>query len=207
MEPELPYQTFEENKKGFSDSLGKWNSLKIEDKLFGKKVLDLGCNEGFFCIKCSQHGAQKVIGIDRNEEMINSANQRKGDMDNIEFINCDWSHLDNWKPESFDVILLLTAMHYSSGPDDLLPNGTNKILNQVVKLLKKGGLLVFEGGVIISEEEEWVARERAECIGYHPTQKKFEKICSLLFDKVELIGKSVNQLLDPFDHYVYHCVK
>lgn len=98
-------------------------------------------------------------------------------------------------------------MHYGSSPSNVLPNGTNRIMNIIHKLLKPGGLFIFEGGIIISEEEKWVQINRKQDIVYHPTRKQFEKATSKLFENVKLIGRSVNQAGDPIDRYVYHCHK
>lgn len=203
----MAYQTFDQ--KGDSNSSEKWNALSLDKShINDKKILDIGCNEGFFCLKCIEYGAKEVIGIDRHAGFIANANKRKEDNNSITYITSDWNNLPNlFETETFDIILLLSSMHYASSPDKILPNGTNMIMNTIYKLLKKGGIFIFEGGVIMSEEEKWVDVNRIMDIVYHPTQKQFEKAAKILFEDVKLIGKSVNQVGDPIDRYVYHCHK
>lgn len=203
----MAYQSFDV--KGDSNSMAKWKATLLhKSDLLNMKVLDIGCNEGFFCLKCHEYGAKEITGIDRHQGFITRANQRKGEIKNINYKLSSWENLPNlFEHESFDVILLLSSMHYASSPDKILPNGTNMIMNDICKLLKKGGLFVYEGGIIMSDEEEWVKIDRIMDIVYHPTQKQFEKSASVLFENVEFIGPSVNQVGDRIPRYVYHCRK
>jgi ribosomal protein L11 methylase PrmA len=43
----------------------------------GKKVVDIGCNQGFFSFQAAMHGAKEVVGIDIQEEDIATANDIK----------------------------------------------------------------------------------------------------------------------------------
>jgi SAM-dependent methyltransferase len=47
------------------------------NKADGKKVIDIGCNQGFFSFQAAFHGAKEVIGIDIQEEDIATANDIK----------------------------------------------------------------------------------------------------------------------------------
>lgn len=203
----MSYQSFD--LKGDSNSSGKWKALSLQnDDVSGKKVLDIGCNEGFFCLKCHQLDAKEIVGVDRNSGFIANANKRKGSIDNITYTVSDWNNLPNlFEPETFDLIFLLSAMHYGSSPDKISNDGTNVVMNIIQNLLKKGGLFVYEGGVVMSEKEEWVKIDRIMDIVYHPTQKQFEKAAGVLFEDVKFIGPSVNQVGDPVPRYVYHCRK
>ena len=43
--------------------------------LNGKRILDVGCGSGRFCIAFAQHGAAKVVGVDFAKLMIDIANE------------------------------------------------------------------------------------------------------------------------------------
>ena len=65
------YQEFELGKDGEIVSYGNRMAAKMECVArwwhpFGKKVLDVGCDFGFWCFLASQEGAEQVLGIDRN---------------------------------------------------------------------------------------------------------------------------------------------
>lgn len=53
--------------------------------LKGKSVLDLGCGDGHFSKYCVENGAEKVIGVDISNNMIERANKINKD-NNIEFV-------------------------------------------------------------------------------------------------------------------------
>ncbi len=75
----MPYQNFW-NRKGGSDSSGKLQALKLPN-LEGKSLLDIGCNEGFFCMEAKKRGAARVVGIDRGAEFIEAAKKRAPEID------------------------------------------------------------------------------------------------------------------------------
>ncbi len=55
----------------------------------GKKILDVGCGSGRFCIAFAQNGAEKVVGIDFAEAMIEIADKlatEAGVADRCEFV-------------------------------------------------------------------------------------------------------------------------
>ncbi len=47
--------------------------------LAGKKILDVGCGSGRFCIAFAQNGAEKVVGVDFAAAMIDIANNLAAD--------------------------------------------------------------------------------------------------------------------------------
>ena len=56
--------------------------------LTGKKILDVGCGSGRFCLAFAQQGAAKVVGVDFAEAMIEIADklaERAGLADKCEF--------------------------------------------------------------------------------------------------------------------------
>src|SRR5690242_381830 len=62
--PRTHYQSFP-GEEGDSQSEMKFHCLNYSS-FDGKSVLDVGCNEGFFCFKAAAGGATKVVGIDQN---------------------------------------------------------------------------------------------------------------------------------------------
>ena len=191
----MSYQSFE--KAGSSDSASKYKSMKLDTlHLSGKDVLDIGCNEGYFCHKMVELGAKSCVGIDNSERYIKKANERlKGTKYPIQFIHADIHH--HVFQQQFDIILISSAMHYMNAA---------VIVSKVTRLLKKGGVFVYEGGIIMdSPIAEWVSIKRNVDTVIHPTQKAWEALVIPLFSKVRLIGKSVLQRGDPIERYVYHC--
>src|SRR5437588_2172064 len=53
----------------------KWRQFAhaIPADLRGKSVLDIGCNAGFYSIEMKRRGAERVVGIDFDEEYLTQA--------------------------------------------------------------------------------------------------------------------------------------
>src|SRR5512134_241970 len=94
--------------KGASDSQEKLTRLRLSrlGPIKGKSVLDLGCNEGFFCGALLEKGAARVLGIDQWPGVIAKARDR---FPKAEFKVGSWWDLPD---EKFDLILFLSAVHY-----------------------------------------------------------------------------------------------
>lgn len=205
----MSYQTFTPNEKSNSDSFGKFNSLKLsKEQIENKNVVDIGCNEGYFCFKLKQLGAEKVIGIDKSQKYIELAKKRDINSDII-FINDDYHYLDSIAENSIDMVLLLSAMHYMSHPEHRDEKDIPEIIYMIHRVLKPEGVFIFEGGVYKdNDSNEFIQLKRK--IGdtvYHPTENKLLNILTSIFSKYQYIGNSVNQGGDPVPRYVYMGIK
>ena len=176
---------------GDSDSAAKLERLRLPADLTGREVLDVACNEGFFCMEAWRRGASRVVGIDRNPEFIDRARQRDPDTD---YRVMDFMALDTIE-EQFDLVLLLSALHYSADPQ--------KLLVDVMDLLRPNGLFVLECGVAPGRKADWITVERpVGDVVRHPTHAALRQ--GLNRAAVRRIGPSVDQKGDPIDRHVYH---
>jgi len=184
------YQSFEGD-DGVSKSEQKLRAIQLPEDLTGMSVLDIGCNEGFFCKAALERRATRVVGIDKTEKLIDSARQR---VPGAEFRTCSWWDLP---AEKFDVILFLSAIHYE--PEQ------KKLLNFLSHRLNPAGLLVLEGGIAM----DW-GRDDWRLVQRHDAPMRFPSI-SVLTDQllssyaVRAVGRSVQQLGDPMKRFVLHC--
>src|SRR6185437_14782031 len=132
----MAYQSFE-GEAGDSNSAEKLARIDMPADLTGKGVLDLGCNEGFFCIEAKKRGAAHVVGVDANEKWIELARKRAAEANvEVDFIKGDFLEVKN---RSFDLILMLSALHYASRP--------KAVLRRVHQLLSPNGLFILECGI------------------------------------------------------------
>jgi tRNA (mo5U34)-methyltransferase len=96
----------------------KWKSFEqaIPRDLRGKTVLDIGCNGGFYSIEMKRRGANRVVGIDHDEDYLRQARfaaQVSGF--DIEFRRM--SVYDAGKiGEKFDLVLFLGVLYHLRHP-------------------------------------------------------------------------------------------
>ncbi len=95
----------------------------------GKRVLDCGCGEGRFCRMMASRGARYVLGLDRCEPMIRSAQELP--VDAIEYHVADVQNLGFLEDASFDV-----AVSYLNQCD--LPDFASNT-REVFRVLRPGG--------------------------------------------------------------------
>ena len=104
--------------------------IEIANLKPGRKLLDLGCGPGHLCNEAFEKGAE-VIGADLSNNMIEIA---KKNYPNISFQSQDAECL-SFGDETFDVVTLNYLLLHV--PDQ------KKVLLEVRRVLKKGGLLIF----------------------------------------------------------------
>jgi SAM-dependent methyltransferase len=194
----VQYQTFDDA-KGASNSADKLKALRLgklrnrhseATPLKGLSVLDLGCNEGYFCGEALRQGARRVVGIDRSREAVERARKRFPD---ATFLRGSWWDLPN---EQFDVILFLSAIHYEPRQ--------RALLQKLAGHLTPTGTLILECGIVSPGTKTWHAVKRADGVRRYP---------SYLMLRQELLkpyvmrhgGESVPQAGDPVPRFVYHC--
>lgn len=180
------YQSFPD-KPGDSQSIEKLKALRLP-KLSGKTYLDVGCNEGFFCGYALFDGASIAIGIDQSDLFIDRAKQR---FPSAHFIKQSWDTIPNGP---FDVITLLSAIHYADDQEELI----RKIMNQ----LAPNGTFILEIGIAPGNTTEFIKVQRGIDERLFPT---FEKLSELLQEYAwKELGFSVNQAGDPVARHVIH---
>jgi tRNA (mo5U34)-methyltransferase len=91
--------------------------------LAGKRVLDLGCNAGYWSLAAIEAGADFVLGIDGRQMHIDQANlvfEAKGvDPGRFRFQLADIYELD-LDGEQFDIVLCLGLLYHVSRPFELM---------------------------------------------------------------------------------------
>lgn len=139
--------------------------LDHQDRIKGKRVLDMGCGTGILSIMAAKTGASGIVGIDIDEWAFNNAmeNMKNNQIHNITIRIGDASLLKN--EQSFDIILaninrniLLSDMHYYT--ERLCPQGylimSGFYLQDLPMIREKAESLglSYEG---YKEDKNWVA--------------------------------------------------
>ncbi len=91
--------------------------------LRGKKVLDLGCNAGFWALKVIDAGCERVVGIDARQMHIDQAklvfDLNQIPQDRYHFIKANIFEYDFLQLGSFDIVLCLGLLYHTSKPMEL----------------------------------------------------------------------------------------
>lgn len=89
--------------------------LVLPESLAGKSVLDVGSFLGFFCHEAKRRGAERVVGVEVDEERVRQARAIAAFAGlDIEFRHFDVEAGDS--TEAFDVVLLLNVIHHMRDP-------------------------------------------------------------------------------------------
>jgi tRNA (mo5U34)-methyltransferase len=96
----------------------KWREFAhaIPDRLTGKKVLDIGCNAGFYSIEMKKRGADRVLGIDFDPVYLAQAHFAAdvAGLD-IEFRQMSVYDVAQLK-ERFDIVLFMGVLYHLRHP-------------------------------------------------------------------------------------------
>ena len=82
-------------------------------KVQGKKVLDIGSNQGFFSFQAAIHGASSVTGVELQKEDVQAANDFKDvlQLDNVKFINGDAIKHIMETEEKYGLVIANSVLH------------------------------------------------------------------------------------------------
>jgi tRNA (mo5U34)-methyltransferase len=96
----------------------KWQRFAsaIPDDLTGKSVLDVGCNAAFYSIQMKRRGANRVVGIDTDEQYLDQARfAAKVSGAEIEFRNLSVYRVGELH-EKFDLVLFMGVLYHLRHP-------------------------------------------------------------------------------------------
>lgn len=106
--------------------------------LSGRRILDLGCGEGFVARQIKTAGAASVLGIDLSEGMIDQARaEEKRNPQDIEYRQGDVSDLQDLPESAFDRIAAVFLFNYV-GSDVM-----TEVIRRARSWLAPGGRFVF----------------------------------------------------------------
>lgn len=139
--------------------VGKWNYIikRNMPDLNGKRILDLGCNNGIISIQLAKSGAKEVIGIDRNEiihqktynelpaqdiiaqaTFIKKAFELKENSEYpITYIAHDIANIDELNLGKFDLIVSLCVLYHEM---EGMPKILKKLANMTDQLILQTSL-------------------------------------------------------------------
>ena len=116
-----------------------WRYFKhaVPQDLRGKRVLDVGCNAGFYSFELKRRGAAHVVGIDHNPAYLAQARFARDLLGlDVELRQLDVYDLGKLGAAPFDVVLFLGVFYHLRHP--------LYALEQVAQRVGAGGRLIFQ---------------------------------------------------------------
>jgi tRNA (mo5U34)-methyltransferase len=96
----------------------KWRRFAnvIPDNLQGKSVLDIGCNAGFYAMEMKRRGAERVLGLDSDEEYLEQA-KFAADVNGLKIEFRKLSAYDVGQlGEKFDLVIFMGVLYHLRHP-------------------------------------------------------------------------------------------
>ena len=137
----FPYWHYQFDLKGHLTPIGHWGHWENRQlqrrryllnplvklcggSLKGKRVLDLGCNSGFWSLCAIQEGADFVLGIDARQMFVDQANfvfkVKEVDSNRYKFVAKNVFNIDFQKFDNFDIVFCFGLLYHVYKPISLL---------------------------------------------------------------------------------------
>lgn len=142
---------------GTEDTATELARLQIPARLAGKRVLDIGCSDGFYAFVCEDRGAE-VVAIDDESSLL--AGGRNGfqvahDLreSSVDYAARDVEDLDAAVDGTFDLVLFINVLYHLRNP--------MRSLERIADVTAPGGTLVLKT-YFRNDVRVWV---KGRCIG------------------------------------------
>ncbi len=172
-----------------------------------KRVLDLGCGFGEHCKKFIGYGAQKVVGIDISEKMLDIAKKENSDS-KITYINMPMEEITQLN-EQFDVVVSSLAFHYV---EDFVG-----AVKSIYDMLDTDGVFIFSqenplctchsGGNRWTRDEngnklhlnlaDYGIEGERESVWFVDDVKKYHRTFSTIINTLIEVGFTVEKMIEP----------
>ncbi len=201
------YKKLRENKINANNLFEIPALFSMMPDLKGKRVLDLGCGFGEHCKQFIHRGAQKVVGIDISEKMLEVARKENSDS-GITYINMPMEEIAQLK-ERFDVVVSSLAFHYV---EDF-----SGVVRSIYDMLDVDGIFIFSqenplctchsGGNRWTRDEngkklhlnlaDYGIEGERESVWFVDNVKKYHRTFSTIINTLIEAGFSVEKMIEP----------
>lgn len=148
-------------------------AMRAAGSVSGKRVLDVGCGSGRYCVEVARRGAAEVVGLDVSARMIEIARKladEAGVAARCTFVQADVMEPGAWAASGFDVVI---AMGFFDYVDDQA-----RVLGRLAGLSR--------GQVIASFPRRWALRTPARALWWRrrgwtltfSTRREVERNCA-----------------------------
>jgi len=101
-----------------------------------KKILNIGCYNGWFEKFAVNNGCLEIIGIDKNEKSLSSA-RKQVRSNKVKFLKASVENLSQFEANHFDMVTMFDVIEH------LPKDRVERYLFEIKKILKKDGVIVI----------------------------------------------------------------
>jgi SAM-dependent methyltransferase len=112
------YARMRERARGLHEAVVLPSLPDLLPDLTGKRVVDVGCGDGWFCRYAADAGARAVVGVDSSARMLRLARERTND-GRISYMHAFAEDVE-FAAASADVVVSVLALHYVADLDPVL---------------------------------------------------------------------------------------
>jgi SAM-dependent methyltransferase len=112
------YARMRERSRGLHESVIVPWLRDLLPELTGKRVVDLGCGDGWFCRYAADAGSGTVVGVDSSARMLQLARERTSDV-RVSYLHAFAEDVE-LPAASADVVVSVLALHYVADLDPVL---------------------------------------------------------------------------------------
>ncbi len=200
-----------QRKKYFFDPLVQFYGGSLK----GKRVLDLGCNAGFWSLLSVQAGCDFVLGIDGRQMHIDQANlvfeAHEIEKPRYAFIKDNIFKTDLTKWEKFDIVLFLGLLYHINKPVELLEKISQintEILVIDTQVARRGGSY-FE---VLQEPCEEPRNAIDQEMIFHPTKQAVLALANQFGYAPRMLKPAFSSYEDSYDYLfgyrrAFYCAK
>ena len=201
------YKKIRENKVNANNLFELPALFSLLPDLTHKKVIDLGCGFGEHSIQYKHNGADRVVGVDISEKMLQGA-RRENSNPNINYLNMPMENISEIG-EKFDVAISSLAIHYVEDFD--------KLVRDVYEMLNEKGVFIFSQenpiNTCFSSGERWTVDEHGnkvyanvsnyglegerESTWFVDGVKKYHRTFSTIINTLVEAGFTIERMIEP----------
>jgi len=201
------YKKIRENEANANNLFEMPALFSMLPELKGKKILDLGCGFGEHCKRFVECGAEKVVGVDISEKMLEVAMQENNDQ-RITYLNMPMEDISKLH-EQFDVVISSLAFHYVEDFEALIRN--------IYQMLNEDGVFVFSqenplctchsggnrwtkdknGNKLYLNLADYGVEGERESVWFVDNVKKYHRTFSTIINTLVEAGFSIEKMIEP----------
>ncbi|MBQ4563003.1 MAG: class I SAM-dependent methyltransferase [Lachnospiraceae bacterium] len=201
------YKKIRQNEANANDLFEIPALFSLMPDLTGKKIIDLGCGFGEHCVQYVRGGAERVVGVDISEKMLEVAKRENSDP-RITYLNLPMENIAEIK-ETFDVAISSLAFHYIED----FP----QVVSDIYGMLSENGVFIFSQehpiNTCFSGGDRWTRDENgrklhANLSGYSlegeresrwfvDGVKKYHRTFSTVINTLIKAGFTIEKIIEP----------